>query len=699
MTKLTGNLISSTYKSVLFVQATAISGNVNGAITAQTTVQVNDVDTTNTLLVGMLVSGTSITGDPAISTLTTVNTSTYNLVLDVAQTLDNDSALTFKPASGFVNEGVKTTLQPVYSGDGTKSALEVATGKVAIAGDLCVSGEIHGNIKGDVCVSSLRVTGGVTIANSLNAGGNTSIGGTLVVAGKADFDDDVCVSGDTILVGGLNVGGNVTITGNTTMTGDLGVGGAFRVSTNASIGGTLDVAGKVCIQGDIHVSSKCCASAFFGDGSNITGIPISGDLSVTDLIVNGSLTVNGSAAFGSNVSVSGNLGVIGNVSAGGTLDVAGNTSLGGTAIITGNTTLTANLGVGGTFRVSTNASIGGTLDVNGNVCLGGNVTVKGNVHVSNQCCASAFFGDGANLTNVPVNITGNISVNNATIGGNLYVGGTVTVIGNAVFDANVSVSGTGDIKGNVSIGGTLITTGKAEFEDDVSVSGNSNFGGTVTISGAVSLGSTLDVAGNTSLGGTATITGAVSLGSTLDVTGNTSIGGTFLATGKAEFEGNVSVSGNMLVGGNVTIVGNTTLTGNLGVGGTFRVSSNTSLEGNLVLSKSGAAAVHTTAIDGVTSVSLNFSTAQNFFTSVTAAHTLAQPVNAKVGQVGSIFLWQDGGSGSFSYNSCWNFPGGTAPTMSTADNAVDRLDYIVLSVSSDGTTGENIQAVMTQAYS
>ena len=210
MTKLTGNLISSTYKSVLFVQATAISGNVNGAITAQTTVQVNDVDT-------------SITGDPAISTLTTVNTSTYNLVLDVAQTLDNDSALTFKPSSGFVNEGVKTTLQPVYSGDGTKSALEVATGKVAIAGDLCVSGEIHGNIKGDVCVSSLRVTGGVTIANTLNAGGNTSIGGTLVVTGKADFDDDVCVSGDTILVGGLNVGGNVTITVNTTMTGNLGV--------------------------------------------------------------------------------------------------------------------------------------------------------------------------------------------------------------------------------------------------------------------------------------------------------------------------------------------------------------------------------------------------------------------------------------------------------------------------------------------
>jgi hypothetical protein len=129
-----------------------------------------------------------------------------------------------------------------------------------------------------------------------------------------------------------------------------------------------------------------------------------------------------------------------------------------------------------------------------------------------------------------------------------------------------------------------------------------------------------------------------------------------------------------------------------------RVSGNTSLEGQLQLTESAAAAVHTTAINGVTSVSLNFGIAQNFFTSVTAAHTLARPTNARVGQVGSILLMQDGGSGTMSYNACFNFIGGTAPTLSTADDAVDRLDYIVVSVSSDN-TAENIQAVMTQAYS
>ena len=49
-----------------------------------------------------------------------------------------------------------------------------------------------------------------------------------------------------------------------------------------------------------------------------------------------------------------------------------------------------------------------------------------------------------------------------------------------------------------------------------------------------------------------------------------------------------------------------------------------------------------------------------------------------VGQAGSIFITQDGtGSRTASFNSVFKFAGGTAPTLSTAANAVDRIDYIV----------------------
>ena len=52
-------------------------------------------------------------------------------------------------------------------------------------------------------------------------------------------------------------------------------------------------------------------------------------------------------------------------------------------------------------------------------------------------------------------------------------------------------------------------------------------------------------------------------------------------------------------------------------------------------------------------------------------------INA-IGQSGSIFIVQDGtGSRTLAFNSAFKFPGGTAPTLSTAANAIDRLDYIV----------------------
>ena len=116
------------------------------------------------------------------------------------------------------------------------------------------------------------------------------------------------------------------------------------------------------------------------------------------------------------------------------------------------------------------------------------------------------------------------------------------------------------------------------------------------------------------------------------------------------------------------------------IGGAAQITGNVSLAGQLFLAKSGAAAISATAINGITSVSLNFSNAQNFLTTVTAAHTLARPTNATKGQTGSIFFIQSGGSGTIAYNTCWKFVGASVPTFATSNGAVSRLDYIVVSV-------------------
>ena len=67
--------------------------------------------------------------------------------------------------------------------------------------------------------------------------------------------------------------------------------------------------------------------------------------------------------------------------------------------------------------------------------------------------------------------------------------------------------------------------------------------------------------------------------------------------------------------------------------------------------------------------------------SVTLAHntTFADPSNEVAGQSGSIIITQDGtGSRTAAWNSAWKWTGGTAPTLSTAASAVDRIDYLVV---------------------
>ena len=67
--------------------------------------------------------------------------------------------------------------------------------------------------------------------------------------------------------------------------------------------------------------------------------------------------------------------------------------------------------------------------------------------------------------------------------------------------------------------------------------------------------------------------------------------------------------------------------------------------------------------------------------SVTLAHntTFADPSNEVAGQSGSIIITQDGtGSRTAAWNSAWKWTAGTAPTLSTAAGAVDRIDYLVV---------------------
>ena len=100
----------------------------------------------------------------------------------------------------------------------------------------------------------------------------------------------------------------------------------------------------------------------------------------------------------------------------------------------------------------------------------------------------------------------------------------------------------------------------------------------------------------------------------------------------------------------------------------------------------------TALVDGAT-ITPDFADSNNFSVTLGGNRTLANPSNIVAGQSGSIFITQDGtGSRTLAYGVDYEFAGGVAPTLSTAPNAVDRIDYVVRTTSS-------IHAVFTANYS
>ena len=79
--------------------------------------------------------------------------------------------------------------------------------------------------------------------------------------------------------------------------------------------------------------------------------------------------------------------------------------------------------------------------------------------------------------------------------------------------------------------------------------------------------------------------------------------------------------------------------------------------------------------DGST-ITPDFAESNNFSVTLGGNRTLANPSNIVAGQSGIIVITQDStGSRTLAFGSYWKFAGGTAPTLSTAANAVDVLAY------------------------
>ena len=97
------------------------------------------------------------------------------------------------------------------------------------------------------------------------------------------------------------------------------------------------------------------------------------------------------------------------------------------------------------------------------------------------------------------------------------------------------------------------------------------------------------------------------------------------------------------------------------------------------VSLTGGAAANITALTDGSTITVDFDTACHHSVTLGGNRTLSGTNSGThVGQSGSIFITQDGtGSRTLAYDAAYKFAGGTAPTLSTAANAIDRFDYII----------------------
>ena len=107
--------------------------------------------------------------------------------------------------------------------------------------------------------------------------------------------------------------------------------------------------------------------------------------------------------------------------------------------------------VGGAFAVSSSASVGGSLKVNGDVC------------------ASSYYGEGSNITGISgTNISGNISVSNISAAGNVNITGTLALSGTTLQAENARVCASAFYGEGSNLTGVKASIGTAP---NISVSG------------------------------------------------------------------------------------------------------------------------------------------------------------------------------------------------------------------------------------
>lgn len=306
---------------------------------------------------------------------------------------------------------------------------------------------------------TLYVTGTANISSNFAVGGNTTLTGTLTVNNSSTFNGDVTLGTDK----NLTVGGTLTVikasvfkeavtmekalgvTGKTSLNGGLDVVGATSITGNFSVSGTSTLTGVVTTGTTVNVGENLNVA---GDSTLEKSLTVKGTTTLTGATsLNGKTNVNADFTVGTDkkATFGGNTDFLKNVLIKGTLDVNGKSTLKGGVDVTGSLSVSSNLTVGGTttstgkitgsggLNITGATTLTGTLDATGNTSIGGTLTVTNTTTLNSSLTVKgATTLNGALTANKAVSINSTLTVggtNKTTLGGALSVGGNTTLSG------------------------------------------------------------------------------------------------------------------------------------------------------------------------------------------------------------------------------------------------------------------------------